>query len=243
MQSAIMNRRRFLQGLGALSAAACTVNPLRALAQAATQTRPNIVFFFVDDMGWQDTSEPFWTERTPFNDRYRTPNMARLARSGVKFTQAYAAAPVCAPTRAALMTGKTPARLHLTAVFDRDRGEMPLLPPAWHNELPHREWTLAERLKAQGYLTAQLRLWQMEIQVMDNVLRGFVTGNVRHAQVHVNQVDSLVLYACQSFFSAGSLKGLMPQLFEISHEDGAVYRGIIHDKDVQAGAGIRDAVA
>ena len=66
-------------------------------AFAASQP-PNIVLFLVDDMGWQDTSVPFHSERTPFNDHFRTPNMERLAKQGVKFTQAYAAA-VCSPTR------------------------------------------------------------------------------------------------------------------------------------------------
>lgn len=58
--------------------------------------RPNIVLFLVDDMGWQDTSVPFWDRKTPFNARYHTPHMERLAREGMKFTQAYAT-PVCSP--------------------------------------------------------------------------------------------------------------------------------------------------
>lgn len=52
--------------------------------------RPNIVLFLVDDMGWQDTSLPFWTQRTHYNDTYHTPNMERLAAQGKMFTQAYA---------------------------------------------------------------------------------------------------------------------------------------------------------
>jgi len=75
--------------------------------------RPNIVLFLVDDMGWQDTSEPFYTRRTPFNERYRTPNMERLAREGMKFSQAYAC-PVCSPTRVSLMTGMNAARHRVT---------------------------------------------------------------------------------------------------------------------------------
>ena len=57
---------------------------------AAGGDRPNIIFFLVDDMGWQDTSVPFWTERTKYNDIYETPNMERLAALGMLFTQAYA---------------------------------------------------------------------------------------------------------------------------------------------------------
>ncbi|ANH84054.1 sulfatase [Niabella ginsenosidivorans] len=66
--------------------------------------RPNIILFLVDDMGWQDTSEPFWKEKTPLNKIYRTPSMERLAKEGMKFTNAYAA-PVCTPSRVSLMTG------------------------------------------------------------------------------------------------------------------------------------------
>ena len=56
------------------------------------EQRPNFVFFLVDDMGWQDTSVPFYNDTTPLNRRYRTPNMERLAQMGVKFTEAYACA-------------------------------------------------------------------------------------------------------------------------------------------------------
>ena len=74
---------------------------------------PNIILFLVDDMGWQDTSVPFWTKVTEFNQRYQTPNMERLAADGMKFTQAYATA-VCSPTRVSLMTGMNAARHRVT---------------------------------------------------------------------------------------------------------------------------------
>ncbi|MEX0273558.1 MAG: sulfatase [Flavobacteriaceae bacterium] len=82
------------------------------VTEAETQ-RPNIVLFMVDDMGWQDTSVPFWKQPTPFNRRYRTPNMERLAAQGMKFTQAYAT-PVCSPTRVSLITGMNAARHRVT---------------------------------------------------------------------------------------------------------------------------------
>ncbi|WP_396590972.1 sulfatase [Allomuricauda sp. R78024] len=75
--------------------------------------QPNIVLFLVDDMGWQDTSVPFWSQRTEYNDLYHTPNMERLAAEGMKFTQAYAT-PVCSPTRVSLMTGMNAARHRVT---------------------------------------------------------------------------------------------------------------------------------
>ncbi|HLT51910.1 MAG TPA: sulfatase-like hydrolase/transferase, partial [Arenibacter sp.] len=76
-------------------------------------SRPNIVLFFVDDMGWQDTSVLFWNQRTASNDLYQTPNMERLAKEGMKFTQAYATA-VCSPSRISLMTGMNAARHRVT---------------------------------------------------------------------------------------------------------------------------------
>jgi len=76
-------------------------------------TQPNIILFFVDDLGWQDTSVPFWKEKTPLNKLYQTPNMERLANEGMKFTQAYAT-PVCSPTRISLMTGMNAARHRVT---------------------------------------------------------------------------------------------------------------------------------
>jgi len=99
--------------------------------------RPNIVVFLVDDMGWQDTSVPFWTSKTPLNKRYRTPNMERLAAAGIKFTNAYAM-PVCTPTRVSLITGVNAAHHHVTQWTspDRDRStDVPdsvMLPVAWN---------------------------------------------------------------------------------------------------------------
>ena len=75
--------------------------------------RPNIILFMVDDMGWQDTSVPFWNQRTRLNDTYETPNMERLAREGMLFTQAYAS-PISSPSRCSLMTGANAARHRVT---------------------------------------------------------------------------------------------------------------------------------
>ena len=75
--------------------------------------QPNILFFLIDDMGWQDTSVEFHSEPTTLNKRYRTPNMERLAKEGVKFTQAYAC-PLCSPTRVSYLTGMNAARHMVT---------------------------------------------------------------------------------------------------------------------------------
>lgn len=91
--------------------------PLTATAAAAEPQpdapRPNILLFLVDDMGWQDTSVPFYEQRTPLNDRYHTPNMERLARMGVRFTAAYACA-VSSPSRCSLLSGMNAARHRVT---------------------------------------------------------------------------------------------------------------------------------
>jgi len=97
---------------------------------------PNLLVFLVDDMGWQDTSVPFHTEETPFNRRYRTPAMARLAASGMRFTQAYAAC-VCSPSRVSLMTGLNAARHRVTNWTMRrdqptDAKHPVVVPPAWN---------------------------------------------------------------------------------------------------------------
>ncbi|WP_339924843.1 sulfatase [uncultured Cyclobacterium sp.] len=100
--------------------------------------KPNIVLFFVDDMGWQDTSVPFWDKKTPFNARYHTPNMEKLVAEGMKFTQAYAT-PVCSPTRISLMTGMNAARhrvtnwtLHKDALQPMETNHKDLIFPAWN---------------------------------------------------------------------------------------------------------------
>ena len=109
-----MDRRRFLQGLGTMGAAAVLSNGLaNGRSTAAASSRPNIVLFFIDDMGWQDTSEPFHSKITELNRRYHTPNMETLADEGMKFTQAYACA-LCSPTRVSLMTGFNAARHRVT---------------------------------------------------------------------------------------------------------------------------------
>ena len=79
-----------------------------------TDKRPNIILFLVDDMGWQDTSLPFWTQRTRYNDTYHTPNMERLAKQGKMFTQAYACS-ISSPTRVSLFTGMNAARHRVTS--------------------------------------------------------------------------------------------------------------------------------
>lgn len=107
-----MMNRPFFIGAGLLAAGLAT-GDCSGVRETPVHERPNILLFLVDDMGWQDTSVPFHSERTPFNDLYQTPNMERLAAAGMKFTQAYACS-VCSPTRTSLMTGMNAARHGVT---------------------------------------------------------------------------------------------------------------------------------
>ncbi len=122
-----MNTMR-LMGVTVLLAAGLNV--------AAAPERPNIVVFLVDDMGWQDTSVPFHTERTKLNQQYRTPHMERLAADGLLFAQAYASA-LCSPTRVSLLTGMNAARHRVTNwTKEKDRSPDPrhprITPPDWN---------------------------------------------------------------------------------------------------------------
>lgn len=142
----MQTRRSFLQSAGA------------PLAARAARERPwNFVFVLADDLGWSDT--------TPYDaDLHETPNLERLARMGVKFTRAYAAAPVCSPTRASIHTGKYPARLHLTIWREAARrppSNQRLIPPVVEENLPHSEVTFAELLHEKGYFTAHVGKWHL----------------------------------------------------------------------------------
>src|SRR4051812_19400619 len=115
---------------------------LMATAVAESAIRPNVILIVIDDMGWADLG--------CYGSKFhKTPNIDRLASDGVRFTNGYAACPVCSPTRAAIMTGKWPARLHLTDWLP-GRGDLPaqrLARPDFLQQLPHEETTLAEVLR------------------------------------------------------------------------------------------------
>lgn len=137
--------------------------PLRALAlvlslllAAAIQAAPpNVIVVLVDDLGWADLG--------CYGSRFhRTPHLDRLARDGMRFTDAYSACTVCSPTRAALLTGKHPARLHLTDwIAGHPAPKAKLSPPDWSKRLDPSESTIASRLKASGYATASIGKWHL----------------------------------------------------------------------------------
>jgi len=116
---------------------------------------PNVVFILIDDLGWNDLS----SYGSTFHE---TPMIDQLAQSGMRFTSAYAASPVCSPTRASILSGKSPARLNITDwIPGADPRDRPLLGTEDQHALPLEELTFAERLQAQGYQTAFFGKWHL----------------------------------------------------------------------------------
>jgi arylsulfatase A-like enzyme len=107
---------------------------LNAIGQTS-KAKPNIILFLVDDMGWEDTSVPFWDKITASNNLYRTPNMVKLAAKGVKFTNAYAT-PVCTPTRVSLMSGMNAAHHRVTNWTSVQKDTNSDYPDSLYNAVP-----------------------------------------------------------------------------------------------------------
>jgi arylsulfatase A-like enzyme len=152
-----IDRRLFLTQMAALPLF------LRAAAQ-----KLNFIFILIDDMGWTDLG--------CFGSKfYETPNIDRLAAEGLKFTNAYAACPVCSPTRASIMTGRYPARLRLTDWIP-GRKQWPaarLLTPQFNQQLPLEEVTIAEALKPAGYASASIGKWHLGGEGFSPETQGF----------------------------------------------------------------------
>jgi arylsulfatase A-like enzyme len=115
--------------------------------------QPNIVFIYIDDMGWRDLS----CQGSHF---YETPNIDRIAREGVRFTDAYAACPVCSPSRASVMTGQYPARVGITNWIPGNPWGRLMGVPYFH-ALPREHVTVAQALKQGGYQTGHVGKWHL----------------------------------------------------------------------------------
>ena len=147
----------------------CLLFPtLRCISQQKTPNRPNIIFFLVDDMGWQDTSVPFWDSTTAQNKKFHTPNMVQFAATAEKFTNAYANS-ICTPSRVSLMTGMNAAHHRVTnwTMFKNkavDGKDSLLTIPEWNvnglSPIPDQPRSvyatpLPQILKDNGYYTIQ----------------------------------------------------------------------------------------
>ena len=156
-----MNRRDFLKVIGFGAAVLAGPAGLGLEQQAAAAQRKskskklNFVFFLIDDLGWTDLS----CYGSTF---YETPNIDRLASQGMRFTDAYAACPVCSPTRGSIMTGKYPARLGITQWIGG-----PNEPTPYRHYLPLEEVTIAEALKQAGYATGFVGKWHLSTRDSD----------------------------------------------------------------------------
>jgi arylsulfatase A-like enzyme len=176
----INSRREFLRTM--LGGAAVALLPAGALLRSVVAKRKplNFVFFLVDDFGWMDISA-----NNP-HCFYETPNIDRLARSGMNFTNGYAANPVCSPTRFSIMTGKYPTRADATNWFSGKRSGRYSGAPL-NDWMPPEELTLAEALAEHGYKTAFVGKWHLgseekywpENQGFDVNIGGWSVGSPR----------------------------------------------------------------
>jgi arylsulfatase A-like enzyme len=127
--------------------------PLASL-HAAENSRPNIIVILADDLGWADLS----SYGSTFHE---SPNLDKLATQGMRFTQAYSSSPYCSPSRAAIMTGRHPARLKITDYIPSNGKSGKLLPAEMKMEMPLEEVTMAEVLRDAGYATWHVGKWHL----------------------------------------------------------------------------------
>lgn len=145
------NTHDFIKG----AVAGLAVAALPWLAQAGNAiSRPNVIFILADDLGYMDIGA--------YNPKsfYETPNIDRLAQQGMRFTDGYAACPVCSPTRASIMTGKYPARVGVTDYIGGHRAAK-LTPAPNKDHLDLEEVTIAEAMQAAGYKTFFAGKWHL----------------------------------------------------------------------------------
>lgn len=174
----MINRRSFLQSASACSAVSL-FSPV-IWSQATSKQRPNIVMFYVDDLGWRDLG-------FMGSDFYETPNIDQLASEGMVFSDAYACAPNCAPSRACLMTGQYSPRHGIYTVGTSERGKSEnrkLIPTPNRTVLPSDKLTIAKMLKESGYKTCHAGKWHLgngensgpEVMGFDVNIGGNLTG-------------------------------------------------------------------
>lgn len=144
-----------------IQASPAQINTAKTNTKANTITQPNVIIFYVDDLGWQDTQLNDIDKATP----WETPNMLELASQGMNFSQAYSAAPTCAPSRAGILSGQHPAKLQLTHVdgakIPKGRKHDKTIAPFFNNHLTPQTLTIAKALQQSGYRTGQIGKWHL----------------------------------------------------------------------------------
>lgn len=132
-----------------------------ALAHAAEPKHPNIILMLADDQGWNGTSVPMHPDVAGSKgELFRTPHLEKFAAQGMRFSAAYAPAPVCSPTRISLQTGRSPAALHWTKAAPPEAGHK-LTEPTNVKSIGDKETTVAELLRTAGYATAHYGKWHI----------------------------------------------------------------------------------
>jgi len=146
---------------GRMIAAGLLASLAAAAVAADRDSRPNIVFMLADDQGWNGLSVAMHPEiAASRGEIFQTPNLEKLAAEGMRFSNAYAPAPVCSPTRISLQTGKSPARLHWTKAAPPESGHR-LLEPQLVKQIATDEATIGEVLRKAGYATAHYGKWHI----------------------------------------------------------------------------------
>lgn len=167
----IVSGRQFAKAIACTTLVAMAPSILWGASQE--ERKPNIVFLLVDDLGWADVGYQ--------GKRFKTPNIDRLAKEGMVFTDAYAAGPVCSPTRASIITGKSPARLGLTSHipsmrWDHGRPDSEFSTESGvktRNWLPTTEVSIAEALKPLGYTSGFFGKWHLGHEPYHPIRQGF----------------------------------------------------------------------
>ena len=139
------------------------------LVVAAADAKPNVILILTDDLGWSDTTL-FGTTKL-----YQTPNIDRLAKRGMTFTRAYAASPLCSPTRASILTGQSPARIGMTAPAGHEKDRVSFVSEVPEKSAPNRKatdllsasrlnttyYTIGDMMKDNGYVTGHFGKWHV----------------------------------------------------------------------------------
>ena len=166
MKTLNFSRRNFLKALS-MGATTLVAHGCEGITQLNSGEKPNIIFILADDLGWAELG----CYGNKFNE---TPNLDKLASQGIRFTEAYAAAPVCSPYRAALMTGQYPARIGITDY----------LRPNDAKHLPTDYVTIAEMLRQAGYTTGIIGKWH---------LTGYANHGAREVSPNLQGFDEVIV--------------------------------------------------
>ena len=185
-----------------LAIPSCTLDSKEPMTASKASKKPNIVFILIDDMGWSDLN-------CYYNRFHETPNIDRLAREGMRFTDAYAACPVCSPTRASILAGQYPARVGITDFIPgHQRPWAKLNVPENRLQLPLESVTIAEALKEHGYSTACIGKWHLggkpyfpQHQGFDTVVQKGLNRNDKHVTSFTDSaIDFIQANADKPFF-------------------------------------------